>query len=397
MKRTTGIASALPQILKAKALPGLIVLLAAVAACGHGKSPSSSPTSGGTSALIAGPIEDAYYHPWAVRLPSCGATLIAPQWALTAAHCVSGATTVRYERRNPHTGEVHGDSVASERVARHPDYVPSSSTEDIALIKLSRPLEPAWHTQFAALPENARVQGTPGVMATSQDHDTGTVLDTKVKVLRAPIGSSSGNAAFTTNKDATIGGAETDSGDSGSGFVTVEAGRAVIRGVTRARPPLITHSGSFTDVFFYRDWILRTMGADTATLSGNTHIRGRGLAAVGYIEIECGDNADSYRVPLDIHGAELRHDCAGGAQRTVTCEIVGELPATTFAQNSKRRVRRLLVHTFEGTTATTQTVAATNSRLASFTDSPPAGTRRRYECQIEDPDFPDAGNELRRP
>src|SRR5207237_8493253 len=69
--------------------------------------------------------------------------------------------------------------------------------------------------------------------------------------------------------EASAAGASLCPGDSGSGFVTVENGRAIVRGVASqgSVSSCMTPTGEavFTDVFVYRDWILQTMGKNDAT------------------------------------------------------------------------------------------------------------------------------------
>src|SRR6185312_607875 len=65
-------------------------------------------------------------------------------------------------------------------------------------------------------------------------------------------------------------------GDSGSGFVTVEGGRATVRGVvsfvnTKSCQTVTTGDFSaLTDVAMFHDWIVSTMKTSDASLAGDT-------------------------------------------------------------------------------------------------------------------------------
>ena len=73
---------------------------------------------------------------------TCVATLIDPQWAITAAHCASITSlqeTLRNGRRFAVT--VAGRERLIDRLTMHPDYVPDSPEEvDLALLRFSQPL-----------------------------------------------------------------------------------------------------------------------------------------------------------------------------------------------------------------------------------------------------------------
>jgi hypothetical protein len=75
----------------------------------------------------------------------CGATIIAPRWALTAAHCL---VSLLGEQARPDAVVLNGGtvalgggrSVAARQVVVHEDYQASTHLNDIALIELAEPL-----------------------------------------------------------------------------------------------------------------------------------------------------------------------------------------------------------------------------------------------------------------
>jgi len=101
--------------------------------------------------------------PWQILLkyagsPMCGGTLIAPQWVITAAHCV-------YKRENYHylfdvvVGEydrnkVEGTEVSHkvENIFRHSGWSAYTLTNDITLIKLKKPVVFNKYVMPACLP-----------------------------------------------------------------------------------------------------------------------------------------------------------------------------------------------------------------------------------------------------
>ncbi|NXK56715.1 CTRC protein, partial [Chauna torquata] len=136
----------------------LTVLLGYAYGCGQ---PAVPPQLG--ARVVGG--EDAVAHswPWQISLQysrnggwshTCGGTLISPSWVLTAAHCISSSLTYRVVLGKHDLTEENDGAVALdvEEIIVHEKWNSFFIINDIALIKLARPVQENANIQAACLP-----------------------------------------------------------------------------------------------------------------------------------------------------------------------------------------------------------------------------------------------------
>uniref|UniRef100_A0A8D2M6Z4 Peptidase S1 domain-containing protein n=1 Tax=Zonotrichia albicollis TaxID=44394 RepID=A0A8D2M6Z4_ZONAL len=121
---------------------------------------------GWDSRVVGG--EDAVAHswPWQISLQysrsgswshTCGGTLIAPQWVLTAAHCISSSKTYRVVLGKQDLSEADEPGSVAVAVEKTIGWNISRSGNDIALVKLAEEVQETDTVRAACLPAAGKI------------------------------------------------------------------------------------------------------------------------------------------------------------------------------------------------------------------------------------------------
>ncbi|MFH9075678.1 S1 family peptidase [Streptomyces alboflavus] len=215
--------------------------------------------STGVHERIVGGAPATEEKPWIASLGGanhfCTASLIAPRWVLTAAHCINEGDTpqVRIGSLDRTQG---GTTANGVRVVRHPDY--DWPSNDIALIELDHEVSttyaPLAGAEDIAQGETAEIFGWgsensdwSGPLPVGLKHANGTITQTECTDARPAVLCFGGDGAVA-------------GGDSG-GPVMVQSpatGQWVQAGVCAVGTKPTGSWSGYTNIALYRDWIKAT-------------------------------------------------------------------------------------------------------------------------------------------
>ncbi|XP_032215173.1 transmembrane protease serine 5 isoform X1 [Mustela erminea] len=207
---------------------------------------------------------------------TCGASVVAPHWVVTAAHCVHSSRVPRLSSWRVHVGLVSHSAVRPhqgavvERIVPHPLYSSQTHDYDIALLRLWTPLNFSDTVGAVCLP--AKKQDFPrgsqcwvsgwGHTNPSHTHNSDTLQDTLVPLLSTELCNSSCmySGALTPRMlcaGYVDGRADACQGDSGGPLVCLDRGTWHLVGVVSwgrgcAEP---NHPGVYAKVAEFLDWI----------------------------------------------------------------------------------------------------------------------------------------------
>ena len=237
--------------------------------------------------IVGGEIADKSAWPWIVSLNKydshwCGGSLIAPQWVLTAAHCVVDRS------RNARSSKIYTVAVGAHRLSDvsqkikvskviiHPDYDDDTMVNDVALLKLEKPVNNIQLLGLNSITSLPKAGTNATVMGWGALWEDGDYPDILRQVTLPIVSNTTANKAQSYGGEITqemlaagfsTGGKDSCQGDSGGPLVIKENGQWLQVGVVSwghgcARA---NKYGIYARVSKYVNWIEDRIGSETGS------------------------------------------------------------------------------------------------------------------------------------
>jgi len=243
------------------------------------------PDIQGITRVIAGKTAIRGSWPWQILLmlsgqAMCGGTIIAPEWIVTAAHCVygrewSGQFSVKVGEHDRYVNEGSEATYQVQRVYRHQRYNPNRLNNDIALLKLNRPIAFGKYVKPICLPKkNVPVGTTCFITGWGKIRHPGGMTRTLQQAILPVVGNTECyeknrhripipiTEAMICGGDAGVTRRSGCHGDSGGPYVCKVNGVWELHGAVSHGSPVCSSSETYTvfaRVFHFVDWIKNTL------------------------------------------------------------------------------------------------------------------------------------------
>lgn len=333
----------------------LVVAVGAIAVLGIGRA-DATPLQ--RPSIVGGQPADISQAPWQALLTIngrevCGGSYVSASWILTAAHCLDEGVSPqavqvftgvsRLAERSP------GNLVPVAQIVVHPGWNPATNSNDVALIRLARPVSTSSTVQPVRLPEGQDPNAWPAAGTSARLYGWGAQSESgaasevlrvgNMQVLAGPGNGACGSygGAFNASTMICAGGpgssVDACQGDSGGGLMVDVAGRPTLAGITSTGNGcgVPDFPGVYARVTTYLPWITGTAGATGMPPAAPT---GVSVTALGKGRVKVSWTAPS----LDGNSAITGFTATSGSKRCTAAASATNCVITGLRKGSKASV-----------------------------------------------------------